>query len=45
MTQLSRLEKLFTEHRCDGFKWVDPDAVILRQWGRMKRRFGCKGSV
>jgi predicted metal-binding protein len=35
------LESLFRELGYSDFKWLDPQAIVVSQWVRMKCRFGC----
>lgn len=41
MEDTQPLEALFREHGYDDFKWIDPKAIIVAQWVRMKCTFGC----
>ena len=35
------LEKLFRDHGCKDFRWIDPKKIVVSQWVRMKCTFGC----
>jgi predicted metal-binding protein len=35
------LERLFREHGCAEFTWIDPKEIVVAQWVRMKCIFGC----
>jgi predicted metal-binding protein len=35
------LEALFEKHGHTDFKWIDPKAIVVSQWVRMKCAFGC----
>ena len=37
------LEALFAKHGFADFKWVDPAAIIVSEWVRMKCMYGCGG--
>ena len=37
----ARLEALFQEQGFSKFKWIDPQAIRVAQWVRMKCTFGC----
>ena len=41
MDTVEHLEKLFKEHGCDDFKWINTKDIIVAQWVRMKCTFGC----
>ncbi|UCG53345.1 MAG: DUF2284 domain-containing protein [Candidatus Latescibacterota bacterium] len=42
MIERTQLEAIFDQRGCRDFKWIDPDAIVLGQWVRMKCMFGCK---
>jgi predicted metal-binding protein len=42
MADRAQLEKIFSKHGCDDFKWFDPRDVVISHWVRMKCRFGCE---
>ena len=42
MVDRGQLEKLFVEHGCDDFKWIEPRDIVVSQWVRMKCQFGCE---
>lgn len=37
----ARLEQVFQKHGFEDFRWIDPGAIVVSQWVRMKCRFGC----
>jgi len=41
MADRQALEALFREHGYDDFRWIDPKAIVVAQWVRMKCTFGC----
>ena len=43
MKDKMELEKMFSAHRFEDFRWIDPKTIIVSQWVRMKCMFGCKG--
>jgi predicted metal-binding protein len=42
MTDRKKLEKLFAEHGCDDFRWIEPQDVVVSRWVRFKCQFGCE---
>lgn len=36
------LAKFFNEHGFADFKWIQPEALVIAQWVRMKCMFGCR---
>jgi len=41
MDKRIELEALLQKHGYTDFKWIDPKAIIVSQWVRMKCMFGC----
>lgn len=41
MSSRKQLEELFVKHEFNDFKWIDPRAIVVSQWVRMKCTFGC----
>jgi predicted metal-binding protein len=41
MKRYPKLEKLFAAHGFAEFKWIDPAAIVVSQWVRMKCMYGC----
>jgi len=41
MSTREHLEKLFTKHEFEDFKWIDPGKIVVSHWVRMKCMFGC----
>lgn len=41
MTRIKRLETIARHHGFTDFKWIDPKAIIVSQWVRMKCEYGC----
>lgn len=39
--KVQAIESLFREMGYSDFKWLDPQAIVVSQWVRMKCRFGC----
>lgn len=37
----SDLESLFEKHGVSDYRWLDPKAIVVSQWVRMKCMFGC----
>jgi predicted metal-binding protein len=42
VTPRAELEALFRRHGCEDFRWLDPQAIAVAQWVRMKCAFGCR---
>jgi len=42
MSDKKKFEVLFHECGFDDFKWIDADAISLRNWVRMKCMYGCR---
>jgi predicted metal-binding protein len=42
MTDTQSLEDIFRRHGCTDFKWIDPQAIVVAQWVRMKCQYGCR---
>ena len=36
-----KLDAIFEEKGYTGYKWIDPEKIIVSQWVRMKCKFGC----
>jgi predicted metal-binding protein len=36
------LEKIFHKHGFTDFRWLDPKAIVVGQWVRLKCLFGCR---
>ena len=41
MIDHTALETLFAEHGYTGYRWMDPEKIVVAQWVRMKCTFGC----
>lgn len=41
MTDRKALEDLFAKHDFTDFRWLDPAAIVVSQWVRMKCLYGC----
>ena len=41
MTGIESLESVFRLHGLTDFKWIQPKAIVVAQWVRMKCRYGC----
>ncbi len=41
MTDRKSLEGLFAKHGFADFRWIDPAAIVVAQWVRMKCFYGC----
>jgi len=41
MTDRRKLEDLFGQHGFADFRWIDPAAIVVAQWVRMKCLYGC----
>ncbi|MBN2206980.1 MAG: DUF2284 domain-containing protein [Candidatus Aminicenantes bacterium] len=41
MKERRTLESLFRERGFRDFRWIDPKAIVVAHWVRMKCRFGC----
>ena len=41
MVNRTDLESLFKEHGLADYRWIDPQAIVVAQWVRMKCLFGC----
>jgi predicted metal-binding protein len=41
MADQTMLQKVFHDHGCRDFRWIDPGEIILANWVRMKCTFGC----
>ena len=37
----TELETLFARHGYTDFKWINPQAIVVAQWVRLKCTFGC----
>jgi predicted metal-binding protein len=35
------LDAILKKRGCTGYKWIDPQKIIVAQWVRMKCKFGC----
>jgi predicted metal-binding protein len=42
MTDTRTLEDIFRRHGLTDFKWIDPQAIVVAQWVRMKCQYGCR---
>ena len=38
----NELGRLFREHGFEDFRWIDPKAIVVAHWVRMKCLFGCE---
>ena len=41
MTRIKRVETISRDHGFTDFKWIDPRAIVVSQWVRMKCEYGC----
>jgi predicted metal-binding protein len=41
MADRRKLESLFEKHGFTDFRWMEPAAIVVSQWVRMKCMFGC----
>jgi predicted metal-binding protein len=41
MVDTQRAERIIGRHGLTDFKWIDPKAIVVSQWVRMKCQFGC----
>jgi predicted metal-binding protein len=41
MIDHTALETLFAAHGYTGYRWMDPEQIVVAQWVRMKCTFGC----
>ncbi len=41
MNNPAELQALFSEHGVTDFKWIEPKALVVAQWVRLKCMFGC----
>jgi len=41
MSDRQSLEALFAQHGYSDYRWIEPSAIVVSQWVRMKCLFGC----
>jgi predicted metal-binding protein len=41
MADIERLNAIVRQHGIGDFKWIDPRAIIVSEWVRMKCQYGC----
>jgi len=41
MTETEKLEDIFRRHGCTDSRWIEPQAIVVSQWVRMKCQYGC----
>jgi predicted metal-binding protein len=41
MTRIKRVETIARDHGFTDFKWIDPKAIVVSQWVRVKCEYGC----
>ncbi len=41
MSDQKKLEAMFAQHGYTDFRWIDPKAILVAEWVRMKCTFGC----
>jgi predicted metal-binding protein len=42
MVDTALVEKIVRSHGVTDFRWIDPKAIVVAQWVRMKCEFGCR---
>ncbi len=41
MTRIKRVEAIACDHGFTDFKWIDPKAIVVSHWVRIKCEYGC----
>lgn len=43
MVDRAQIEAALRERECETFRWIDPEAIVVAHWVRMKCAYGCDG--